>query len=421
LLRIEYVLLLVCFYSAFNAQAADLQTLDFNLESGEVIHVSHYQSDSSKLFIWLPSERGVSEHSLEVANRLADIGNNVWVVDLHSSYMVSTSRYSVDEFPVSDITQLLIEAKQGGYEQVYFLSANRGASLVLGSIIQFSRIYPASSLIKGSILIHPYIYESLPAMGEAARFIANSDKSHLPIYMIQPQYSTKYLFTEDIRRQLEKGGSQVFTHKLKNVEGGFYARPAEDLSPAAIEAKQQLPETIDRASRLLAQIKPASLVSRETTEERSKAKPIRESSLSVYKGQQRRLHLELPDLNGQMVNLEQYRGRVVLVNFWASWCKPCVREIPSLSRLGEHFADKAFDIVTVNIGESAERVALFLDADNQHLQVLLDQEGNAVRNWRVYAFPSNFLLDQSGEIQYAYRGALEWDSPEVVKIIESLL
>ena len=422
MLRIKWLLLLILVSPCFSLFATEALDLEVNVDGGPVINISHYPALSSKLIVWLPSERGISSHSLEVADRLADLNINVWVADLHGSYMVPANRYSIDEFPANDVLQLLIHAGRLGYDEVYFLSAGRGAKLVLDSILQFSSNYPSSTLIKGSILIHPNIYRALPGMGEEASFIASSSNSHLPIYMIQTQYSTKYMFTSGMRHQLEKGGSQVFTHLLDDVEAGFFARPPDDLSPSAIEAKKQLPRAIDLASRLLAQIKPGKLmITHQPGNFLSSEIPVRESTLGKYKSDNRFLALQLPDLNGRKVNLKAYRGRVVLVNFWASWCKPCVKEIPSLTRLGKHFANKPFDILTVNIGESAERVKRFLNPNDKYFEVLLDEDGKAVRDWRVYAFPSNFLIDQTGEIQYAYRGALEWDSPEVVKIIESLL
>ena len=422
MLRIKYLLLFLLVIPRLNLLAAEAVELELGIDSGAVINIDHYQASSSNLVIWLPSERGVSSHSNEVAEKLADLGHNVWVVDLHGSYMVSTSRYSVDKFPVNDIVDLLIQVNQFDYDEVFFLTASRGAKLVLDSIIQFSLRFPSSEILKGSILIHPNIFQPLSAMGEEASFIASSTNSHLPIYMIQTQYSTKYMYTNIMRSQLEKGGSQVFTHLLKDVEAGFFARPLDELSQPAIEARRQLPRTIDLASRLLARVQPGKLLVSYTPENSKLSEmPGRDTTLSQYNGDKRSPPLQLPNLSGQEVDLRQYRGRVVLVNFWASWCNPCVKEIPSLARLGSHFAGKSFDILTVNIGESTERVEHFLDPFDKNFKVLLDEDGEAVREWRVYAFPSNYLIDRHGQIQYSYRGALEWDSPEVVKIIESLL
>jgi len=422
LFRIKYLFLLLLIFPRLDLLAAEAVELEIEVNGGSVINVNHYQASSSKLIIWLPSERGVSSHSFEVADKLADLGHNVWIVDLHDSYMVSTSRYSIDKFPVNDVVELLTQASEFDYDEVFFLSASRGAKLVLESIIQYSLNFPSSELLKGSILIQPNIFAPLSTMGEAASFIASSNNSHLPIYMIQTQYSTKYMYTNDMRKQLEKGGGQVFIHILKDVEGGFFARPPDDLSVPAIKAKRQLPKTVDSASRLLAQITPGKLSLNHMPDNPGSGKTqARNTTLNQYKADKRSPVLQLPDLSGQQINLNHYRGRVVLVNFWASWCDPCVEEIPSLSRLGEHFAGKPFDILTVNIGESTARVKDFLDPYEKNFKVLLDEDGEVVRNWRVYAFPSNYLIDRNGKIQYAYRGALEWDSPEVVKIIESLL
>ncbi|MCP4233400.1 MAG: TlpA family protein disulfide reductase, partial [Aestuariibacter sp.] len=103
------------------------------------------------------------------------------------------------------------------------------------------------------------------------------------------------------------------------------------------------------------------------------------------------------------------------------WCKPCVDEIPSLSRLNRLYNANDFAILTVNTGESSQRVKKFIEPFDINFAILLDENGKAVRDWRVYAFPSNFLIDKNGVIRYGYRGALEWDSKEVLEIIETLL
>ena len=82
---------------------------------------------------------------------------------------------------------------------------------------------------------------------------------------------------------------------------------------------------------------------------------------------------------------------------------------------------KPFKVLAVNIGETREDIRLFLEKIPINFDVLLDSNGNAVRDWKVYAYPSNYLIDREGKIRYAYRGALEWDAPEVVATIEGLL
>ena len=111
----------------------------------------------------------------------------------------------------------------------------------------------------------------------------------------------------------------------------------------------------------------------------------------------------------------------MLVNFWASWCRPCVEEIPSLHRLQAEIKNPAFSIVTVNAGENRERIARFLEQVPLELPLLMDYDGKVSTDWKIYVYPSSYLVDHQGIIRYAYLGALEWDSTATIKTIQSLL
>ncbi len=416
---ISFCCLLVIGSRLFASEIVDLE-LDV---SGDVsVLVDHYIADSSSLLIWLPSERGVSSESSSIAKAVADLGSNVWMVDLHDSYMVPASRYSIDRFPAKDIIQLFRFAEQKGYRQIYLASSSRGAKLALDAIYLYCQRYPKSELLRGSLLFHPNLFKPVMNMGQQADFVDGSDISHLPVYMIQSEFSTKYAYTQDTRRRLEQGGSQVFTHILPEVEAGFVSRAADDLTGESLRARQQIPKIIDNAVKLLSTILPTRLpaIRKQSIVDKSKI-PARVNRLQVFEGNRQSRALKLINLNGAQIELSDYLGRVVLLNFWASWCKPCVEEIPSLVRLSQYYDASRFAVVTVNIGESRQRVSDFIKPFNPGFDVLLDETGVAVRDWRVYAFPSNFLIDKNGLIQYGHSGALEWDSKEVLKVIETLL
>jgi thiol-disulfide isomerase/thioredoxin len=106
---------------------------------------------------------------------------------------------------------------------------------------------------------------------------------------------------------------------------------------------------------------------------------------------------------------------------WASWCRPCVEEIPSLHRLRDKIDNPNFEIVTVNVGEDRDRIDQFLARVAVELPLLMDKEGIVSAARKVYVYPSSYLVDHQGKIRYAYLGALEWDSAETIKIIQSLL
>ena len=131
--------------------------------------------------------------------------------------------------------------------------------------------------------------------------------------------------------------------------------------------------------------------------------------------------LSLPDLGGRQQRLEDYRGQVVLVNFWATWCPPCLAEMPSMQRLVEAMAGRPFQILAVNTEETKSKVWKFKKLLNISFPTLLDSSGDATRAWAVDVFPTSYLIDAGGRIQYVSYGALEWDDAAVVTVIETLM
>lgn len=130
--------------------------------------------------------------------------------------------------------------------------------------------------------------------------------------------------------------------------------------------------------------------------------------------------IELPDMQGRVHRLDDYRGNVVLVQFWATYCTPCRTEMPTMNRLIEKMRGKPFKIVTVNMAEPAGQVREFLDEVPVDFPVLLDTDGSTLGRWKVFAAPANFILDKNGEIIYTLYGAIEWDSEEVVRRLSEL-
>jgi thiol-disulfide isomerase/thioredoxin len=113
---------------------------------------------------------------------------------------------------------------------------------------------------------------------------------------------------------------------------------------------------------------------------------------------------------------------VVLVNFWAAWCPPCVREMPSLQRLQDKLKDKPFTILAVNMAETEAEVRDFLAHKVKvDFTILMDRDGQALKVWKVFVFPTSFVLGPDGKIKYGLYGELEWDKDDAVKIIEGLL
>ena len=131
--------------------------------------------------------------------------------------------------------------------------------------------------------------------------------------------------------------------------------------------------------------------------------------------------LTLNDPSGRPHALADYRGTVVLVNFWATWCEPCRAEMASMRRLQERLAGKPFTVLLVNHGEARVRVRDFVSREALALSVLLDPNQDASRAWRVRVLPSSFLVGADGRVRYTVIGEMDWASPESVEAIQALL
>lgn len=131
--------------------------------------------------------------------------------------------------------------------------------------------------------------------------------------------------------------------------------------------------------------------------------------------------LARPDLSGRVVDLKDFKGRVVLVNFWATWCDPCREEMPSIERLRAKLKGKPFAVLMVNYGESADRVSEFMDKQKLSLPVLLDGDKEAAAAWRAGGLPMTFLVDARGKVRYSAFGECDWSAGEPLRAVQRLV
>jgi thiol-disulfide isomerase/thioredoxin len=131
----------------------------------------------------------------------------------------------------------------------------------------------------------------------------------------------------------------------------------------------------------------------------------------------------LEDMDEEKHNLKDLRGKVVLVNFWATWCPPCRREMPSMERLYQKFNGENFTVIAVNQMEDADHVFAYtgqLDVDPT-FTILFDKDSKVSNNYRVNGLPTTYLIDKQGNIRYRAIGGREFDHPEVEKQIKQLM
>ena len=122
----------------------------------------------------------------------------------------------------------------------------------------------------------------------------------------------------------------------------------------------------------------------------------------------------LMDTDNQPVALESLRGNVVLINFWATWCPPCVEELPSINALGKSFAEKPFKILAINMGEDKETITSFLNRIGFELNfpLLIDPGAKTADLYAVKTLPATLLVNQDGTFAFGGVGAREWNSEQ---------
>ena len=146
-------------------------------------------------------------------------------------------------------------------------------------------------------------------------------------------------------------------------------------------------------------------------------------SLTEVKNVAQGSDFELQNLDEENIKLSDYRGKVVLLNFWATWCPPCRREMPSMERLYQQIGDEKFSVIAVDQMESVDEVFTFTGQLElaPTFEILFDTTSQVSQDYAVRGLPTTYLLDKQGKIRYRAVGGREFDHPEVIKIIKKLM
>ena len=131
--------------------------------------------------------------------------------------------------------------------------------------------------------------------------------------------------------------------------------------------------------------------------------------------------LQLPDVAGKRTSIDRWDGRLVLLNFWASWCEPCRAEMPSLELLAQRHEGDRLQVLAVNHRESDAAIRRFIDETALTLPVLRDADGAAARAWGVGVFPSTIVIGRDGRARFSVLGELDWTGLEARAWIAAVL
>ncbi|MCU7865790.1 MAG: TlpA family protein disulfide reductase [Candidatus Thiodiazotropha sp. (ex Lucinoma borealis)] len=128
----------------------------------------------------------------------------------------------------------------------------------------------------------------------------------------------------------------------------------------------------------------------------------------------------LPDLTGKIHQITDYRGKAYILNFWATWCAPCIKEMPALERAAEILQEQEILVLTVSSGETRQEIEKFINKTPINLPILLDGNSKVMDKWKVLALPTSYIVDVEGMVVARVVGGQEWDDPSVLTQIRAL-
>jgi peroxiredoxin len=129
----------------------------------------------------------------------------------------------------------------------------------------------------------------------------------------------------------------------------------------------------------------------------------------------------LPDLQGEMFRLSQTRGSVVLVNFWATWCAPCIEEMPSLEKLHRTLEDKGLRVVAVSVDDDRDVIERFRQEHGLTFTILHDEGAEVAHRFQTFKFPETYVIDREGRLVWKIIGPRDWIAPSPMLDIVGLL
>ena len=414
---------------AFGADLILTDTLD------QEVRVEVLPAQGDLLVLWPQDLERDRPGLTRTLDRLRDAGIEVWLTNPLEAAFLPRSNEHLRTLPGASVTALIEAALASSPKRVLLLGHDRMALPLLRGLRQWQAgqpRQPESSRLAGAVLLYPNLFGPAPAAGDEPELDPVVHATRYPLLVLQPELGALRHRMAAVLEALWQAGAPVFVRLVQGVRDWYpLASPAdpsgEDRAQAAAAAL--LPAQIKAAARLLA----ASIPAAPPTQVAGGLASEPETALAPPDAQGGKVRglverpptvaprLRLRDVAGRPTTLADLRGGVVLVNFWATWCPPCVDEIPSMNRLAARYAPADFRILSVNFREGADRVLAFLRQVNVDFPVLLDDDGRASGDWRVFAFPSSFLVDRSGLVRYSVNSAIPWDEPEVFAVIDALV
>jgi peroxiredoxin len=382
---------------------------------GNEVSLYQYPAQGDTLILWIGGS-GWHDRSTQLAMDFARQGIEVWQIDFAEALMQTSGSSFLRNLDANYVADIIDAAHQRSGKRVVLFAQSFAAIPALSGATLWQQREKHQGKLLGAVLFSPDLSIALPALGKDPEYLPIARATNIPMMIYQGSLHGPVRQFSRLQKELARHNPHVFFKLLPGVTSIFYS---DEHSAETIALLKILPARMHELVKLFESL--PLQVAKTTYVPPKQASGIRpDISLNPYSGNPQPQAIDLHDAHGVRFKLADYRNKVTVVNFWASWCGPCVEEIPSLNRLREQMLGEKFQLISINYAESAEKIRAFMQQVNVEFPVLIDPNGKVSQQWNVIGFPSTFVIGPDGKIRYGVNAAIHWDAPEVVKAIKAL-
>ncbi len=397
-----------------NLYAADKDIID---DDGNDISIQVYPADGDLLLIILVDHVDKRDMFENMLNSVQQAGIEIWRSDLIRDYFLPRTSESERTLAGDGVKALLDAAHQDTGKTIILAAYDRLPLALLRGVNLWQQSFQGKSQLSGAILFYPNLFGPAPVAGETPVIDPVIAGTNIPLVIYQPDTGAQRWRLNDIMQALWQAGSPATAYLVPQVRD-WYFMGGKSHGTGDKLATQRLPGEIKTFARLMNGFsKPASAL---------QAPAASSGGQHVMELVKLSRPLQAPDFaletfNHNKIALENYKNTVTLVNFWASWCGPCVEEIPSLNALAHRYNNNNFRIVSIDYRETRDEIAEFTSNIPVDFPVLMDTDGKTAFDWKVFSFPSSYLVDKHGMVRYSANRAIDWNTESVWQTIDQLI
>lgn len=386
------------------------------VSTGDEITVERFPASGKYLMVWLAPEYGFRGAHRSLARMLTEQNIEVWQSNIVESLFMPQGSTSIKKLNGLRVADIIEHAHKITGKKIIVVGDSYAAVSALQGAHQWQQKNQIKPYLIGAVLFSPYTYSTIPPLGQLPEYMPVISSTNIPIMIYQAKNNGNIGQFDSLVEKLQQHGNPVYTRLIPKVMSFFYEeKPTKEM----LEQVKPLPISIKKIISALEKHtvpkKPIAL-----TRLKNNKSGI-DIFLKKYKGSVTPLALNLKNAHGKSITKNDFKGQVTVINFWATWCPPCVEEIPSLNRLKQKMAGLPFELISINYAEDRKTILDFMKKVKVEFPVLLDQNGNFAKKWNVITYPSTFVIDKEGKIRYGVNAAIEWDNPEFIEKFKALL